>query len=75
MTTTVIVSMIFCREGIENVESLLLFMPFLSLPIATNLDNICFTFMTSFPLQFSRLALTPFRDLLRQFDQVRHSKK
>jgi hypothetical protein len=59
MTDTAIMSMLFCREGIKNVELILLSRSFPWSPTAVDPDIICFTFMTSFPLQFSRLALTP----------------
>jgi hypothetical protein len=75
MTLTNILSTVFCRENIDNFGSTLLF---ISLPWSISgavLDNICFTHMTSFPLHFSRLSRTSTRNLLRQFDQVRHSKK
>jgi len=58
MTTTGILSMAFCREDVDNIEYLLLFMIRYHRASAADLDNICFTFMTSFPLHFSGLART-----------------
>jgi Integrase core domain len=48
--------MVFCRESIEYVTSLLLGVALLSSGPAEYVGNICFTLMTSFPLHFSVLA-------------------
>jgi hypothetical protein len=61
MTNTGILSRLFSGEDLENIEqySSLLTIPE-SFTTATP-DNICFTVMTYFPLQFSRFALTSIR--------------
>ena len=50
--------MVFCREDIDSTGPCLPFMPSAWSPTAADLDNICFTVMTSFPLQSCGLALT-----------------
>ncbi len=67
--------MVLCREGIENITQYPPNITLLSSAAAGYRDNICFTFMTSFTLHVPCLHRLPSRNLLRQFDQVRHSKK
>ena len=58
MTLMDIVSIILCREHVENVESYRIFHAFPAGFVATVTGNIFFTLMTYFPLQFYRLDLT-----------------